>query len=111
MRDQIVLQNRAILPPDFEAVDFTEDFTPIATVSALIDTVSGKTYFDGVNTETDITHEIYIRFDATVTAETWIVFDNRRIDILDTEDLDERHTFMKLTCNDTGESVQAASEA
>lgn len=111
MRDEIVLQDRSITPPDFNAVDFTENFTPTDTVWAEINTVSGKTYFDDVNTEIDITHEILIRFDPAVTAETWILFDGRRIDILTTEDLDERHEYMLLTCNDTGESAQAASEA
>lgn len=111
MRDEIILQDRSITPPDFGATDFTENFISTPPSWALVNTVSGKTYFDDINTEIDITHEIYIRFDATVTAETWILFDGRRIDILTTEDLDERHIFMKLTCNDTGESARAASEA
>ena len=109
--EEIILQNRAITPPVFGAVDFTETFTATATVWAAIDTVAGKVFFDDVGTETPITHEIGIRFDATVTAETWIEFDSRRLDILNVEDLDERHEFMRLKCTDRGTVAKAASQA
>ena len=111
MRDLIVLQNRAIQPPDFYEVDFTEDFEDTGEVWALVNTVSGRTYFDGVNTETPITHEVFIRYDSTLTAETWIEFNNRRLDILSVENLDERNEFQKLVCNDRGLVKQAATQA
>lgn len=110
MEHQITLENRAIQPPVFGSVDFTEDFTGNPPVWALIETVSGKTFFDGVSTEIDVTHWIFIEFDVTVTAETWIKLeDGRRLDILNVEDLDERSDFMKLQCNDRG--AKTASQA
>ena len=101
----ITLENRAIQAPDFDTVDFDEEFTaPNPPISAMIQTVSGKTFFDGVSTEIDITHWIYINFDATVTAETWVKFeDGRRLDILRVENLDERSQYQLLHCTDRGD--------
>lgn len=100
----ITLENRAIQAPDFDTVDFDEEFTsPNPPVSAMMQTVNGKTFFDGVSTETDITDWIYIRFDVTVTAETWVKLDDgSRLDILRVEDLDRRSEFMLLHCTDRG---------
>lgn len=115
MRDVIILQNRNITPPLFNTVDLDEDFQPIDPGTperfAMIETVTGKTFFDGVGTETPITHIIYIRYDQLVTAETWIEFEDRRFDILAVEDFEERHTFMKLTCTDRGLLTKEASKA
>ena len=104
MEDEITLENRAIQAPEFDTVDFEEEFTaPNPAVWALIETVRGKTFFDGVSTEEDVTHWIYINFDATVTAETWVkLTDGRRLDILRVENLDERSDFQLLHCNDRG---------
>ena len=111
MEDEITLENRAIQAPEFDTVDFEESFTaPNPPVWALIETVRGKTFFDGVSTEQDVTHWIYINFDVTVTAETWVkLADGRRLDILRVEDLDERSDFMLLHCNDRG--AKEASKA
>jgi len=101
----ITLENRAIQAPVFDAVDFDEEFTaPNPPVFAMLQTVSGKTFFDGVSTEQDITDWIYIRFDVTVTAETWVKLgDGSRLDILRVENLDRRSEFMLLHCTDRGD--------
>ena len=112
MRDRITLQNRAIQPPVFGTPDFTEEFSATMTVFCTINTVTGKDFFDGVTVNgIPITHEILIRFDAAVTADTWIEFDGGRLNILKVEDLDERHKVQLLTCTDRGETEQAASQA
>lgn len=108
---RIILQNRALFAPVFNSVDFDETFTTAKEVWASIVTKSGKTYFDGVSEERLITHDIIIRYNAIVTAETWILYDGRRIDILDVEDLDEQKLFMKLLCNDHGLSINEATKA
>lgn len=109
MEDEITLENRAIQAPEFDTVDFDETFTaPNPAVWSLIETVRGKTFFDGVATEEDITHWVYINFDTTVTAETWIkMADGRRLDILRVENLDERSDFMLLHSIDRG-AVEAS---
>ena len=110
MRDKIVLNTRSITAPSFDTVDFDETFVATKTVWAGVETQTGKTFFDGVETETPISHIIYVRFDSTVTSETWITFKSRRIDILKVEDLDERGEFMKLTCSDKGLESREASK-
>lgn len=114
MKDPITLQNRDITPPLFNTVDFDEDFQPVDVlvpqVLSLVETVTGVTFFDGVNTETPVTHIIYIPYQEAVTAETWILFESRRIDILHVEDLDVRHEFMKLTCTERGLSNREATK-
>lgn len=105
LNQRITLQDRDIVPPIFGDADFTEDFTEDNDCWAAIQTVHGKTFFDGVNQrDVNLTHEIFIRYDATVTAETWILYDSRRFDIVSVEDLDEQHTFMRLMCVDKGTS-------
>ena len=109
---EIGLENRSISSPLFEAIDFTESFTPASTVWAGITTMSGNTFFDGVNTETLITHKVVVVYDETITAETWIVLDGtRRLDILDTQDVDEQKEFMLLVCTERGLVSRAASQA
>jgi SPP1 family predicted phage head-tail adaptor len=58
----------------------------------------GYSVFDGTNTEVDISHVFYIRFDDSVSSETWILFEDARYDIVTTEDLDMRHEWMRLNC-------------
>lgn len=111
LNKKITLQNRNITPPIFGSPDFDETFSNDVEVWARIITKEGKTFFDGINTDINITHEITIRYDATVTAETWILFESRRIDILRVVDINEDHQFMKLICNERGLSANRAAMA
>ncbi len=112
LKDRITLQDRNIQPPVFGSVDFDENFKTFGIAWALIKTVSGKTHFDGVSKETNITHEIHIVFDETVTDQTWIILEKgRRLDILEFENLDERSQFLKLICTDRGASSKPATAA
>lgn len=110
LTDLISIQNRNVTAPDFNSADFNADFSDEANVWAGINTVHGKTFFDGVSTEVNITHEILIHFDETVTSSSWVLFESRRFDILDTEDLDERHEYMILTCAETGKTSREGSK-
>lgn len=111
LNEEIVLQNRNLTAPAFQAVDFEEEFEDNGDAYAAIDTVTGKTFFDGVNTDSPVTHEIYIVFDTTVTAQSWVEFDSRRIDILKVENFEERNEFMLLTCVERGLISRAGSRA
>lgn len=101
LNKRITLQNRAIVPPIFGSSDFSESFDAGNDRWAAIKTVKGKTIFDGLNQrDREVTHEVFIRYDSTVTAETWISYNSRRFDIIDVEDFEERHEFMRLLCTD-----------
>ena len=103
---RITLQNRDIVPPLFGVTDFTHAFTADSGRWANIQTITGKTMFDGVNQkDVALTHEMFVRYDLRITAETWILYDGRRFDIVAVEDLEERHEWQRLLCIDKGKST------
>lgn len=106
----ITFQNRTITAP-FSGVDATEIFTDTDDVFAKLDTGRGQTIFDGTNEEQIITHTFTIRFISGITAETWVLFESQRLDIADVEDLEERHEFLMLRCNNRGTTANSANEA
>lgn len=105
----ILLQSRHIVAPVFDDVDFDEDFQDTSEVWAKIDTQIGKTVFDGVDTDINVTHKITIRFDPSVTTETWVEFASRKFDIMLTENLEERDEWLLLFCTvrGVGEAAKA----
>lgn len=112
LRDIIVIENRTITAPTaFNQVDYDETFTDSLTVNAAVNTVNGRTYFDGVSTETPITHVIGIRFIEGLTSEQWITLEGSRLDILRIENLNQRSLWMRLTCVDRGLISKDASKA
>jgi len=104
---EITLQDRDIAAPLFGTPDFGETFSGDQVVKALIKTIRGKTFFDGVATETPITHEMRIDYLAGVTAETWILFKGRRIDILSVANCCENDEILVLTCSERGTAEAA----
>jgi head-tail adaptor len=98
----ITLQNRSITAPVFGTADFDERFSGDIERKAIIKTVKGKTFFDGVSTERLITHEICMEYEAGITAETWILFNGRRIDVLAVANCCESDKRLILTCSDRG---------
>ena len=111
MKDQITLQDRDIKGITDIDVDFTEQFTEAAVVWSMIETVQGTTTFDASNTEIVITHKIYVRFDPTITSETWIELESRKFDIVTVTNLDERKEFQLLLCRERGSNVQPVNFA
>lgn len=109
LNELITLQDRVLTPGN---IDATEEFTESGVVYSKIDTIAGETVFDENNIGTDVTHHYTIRFIAGITAvKTWILFDNRRFDILTIQDLEERHEWLILRCADRGISTNPVSEA
>lgn len=104
----ITLQNRDIEPPLFGTSDFDETFSGDIDRTAIVRTIDGKTFFDGVSTDRLITHKFSIEFEAgvidddTVTAETWILFKGKRIDVLAVENCCEEDKVLILTCTNRG---------
>jgi SPP1 family predicted phage head-tail adaptor len=111
MRDRITFQNRSLEPPDHGLSDFDLAFSDDTERWAAVNTVTGKTLFDGVQGDVPVTHEILTRFDSTVTSETWVILSTgERIDILTADPLDERREFMLLKCRETGSSTTEAAK-
>ena len=111
MRERVKLHNRVMQVPEFGSSDFSEKFSGTKTVWANVRTVSGEAFFSGANVDVSLTHEIIIRFDDTVTSETWIEHDGNNLKIVSVEDLDERHEFLRLKCTERGDKDLGAAQA
>lgn len=111
LNKMVTLSERAIVEPGFGQTAFREDFSGAAReVWAKVRTVNGRTIFNGVDTDVAITHEITIRYDADVTSETWVqLADGTRLDVADTQNIEERNEYLVLLCNARG--TQEASKA
>ena len=70
LRHRVKLLPRAMREPGFEEVNFGLSFSGGFEAWAKIVTVVGSVLFDGVSTDVAITHEVYIRHNDDVTAET-----------------------------------------
>ena len=104
----VTLQNRAIQSPVFGNVDFDETFSNDTIVKALICTVTGSTIFDGVNTDTPITHKLTIAHLDGVNSETWVLLsDGRRLDVVRAENVNESNVCLVLHCNERGSGEAA----
>lgn len=102
MRNRIILHDSIIKAPLFGSVDFDEDFQGLEAWAA-IKSVSGKVLFDSVGVGQEVTHEVFIRYDYNVNAETYVqVDDGRRFKVLSVEDFEERHEYMRLLCTERG---------
>jgi SPP1 family predicted phage head-tail adaptor len=108
----VQLRSRAIQEPVFGSAEPSEDFGEPGTAWAMIKTTRGKTAFNTASQEVALTHEVFIRFDARVSSETWVELDDGRLlDIVRVQDLDERHEFQLLECAERGPRTTLAAQA
>lgn len=112
LRHLVTIHDRRLGEPAFGATEFTEEFDSGRKVWAAIKTVVGKTLFNAVAGDREVTHELRLRADPNVTSENWIELDDGTLlDILSTEDLDERGEWLVLLCAETGARSQPAARA
>lgn len=112
--DSIVrVYHRAQVPPVSGSVDAAFALAAVSgdgSVWARVETVSGRTVFDGVANDRRVTHTVAIRRLAGVTSESWVVLeDGTRLDVVLAETLDERGEFMVLLCDARGSEAKPAS--
>lgn len=111
---RVTVHRRRQVPPVFGSVDAAFEFTGVAgdgTVWAKVQTVTGKTIFDGVAREDRaVTHSVTIRTLAGVSAESWVLLaDGTRLDVVAVQNFDERGEFLELLCEAAGLSSRAAA--
>jgi SPP1 family predicted phage head-tail adaptor len=112
LRDYGQISSRQITTPTSGGVDFGEVFTvKEADAFMMIESKRGEKIFDDVDVEQEVTHHIYIRFLAGLTYEDWVIVEGNRYDILDVEDLDNRHEFQLLRCTNRGLATKPATNA
>ncbi len=109
----MTLQTRNIRGAVGGGVDFTEEFTTKLDFIGAIDTDNkGKAIFDGSGIEVEVTQIIYLEFPTVeVTVDDWVLYDNRRFDILAVENIGELNGILKLECNERGTANNLSSQA
>jgi len=102
LNKKVVIKSRVLTPSSTGSVDYTEVFTTVATVWALVKTsVKGNEVFDGTHLMVDkdiFTHEVYIRYRSGITQENWIEYNSEHYNILDITNINEDNTFLKIRC-------------
>lgn len=110
----VEIQTRS-LSSGFDDVE-TETFTTVTdgSVTAIICTPRGKTVFDGVDTEEDVTHEFQLAWPGfDVTTENWILFTakGKRYRVLMTKNCCETDERLIVSCTERGAVDRSAASA
>lgn len=102
---EVQVLEKSLVPPVAGSVDykieFDQDKSPV--VFASLSTPRGKVIFDNTGTGRDVTHVFGLYFNPDYTSENVVLFDGRFFDVLDVNDLDERHEWMVLSCAERGD--------
>ena len=109
----ITIQDRKIVPPiDIDDVDYTEEFEDDGEEACMVETINGQEVFDGTNVLIGVIDtRFYIRFRDDINAQSWILFEDERYNIIKTIDLDKRHLWLRLDCDSRGTVVKVVNEA
>lgn len=109
----LTLQNREIVPPlDIDDTDYKEDFVDDGDEMCMVETINGKEVFDDSNQLIGVIDtRFYIHFRDDITAETWVLFEGERYNILNVMDLDLRHDWLRLSCDSRGSDTVAVNQA
>lgn len=113
----ITVQNRSIQTPT-DTDDYTELFAAESVSSggmatgnvwAMIESTAGKTVFDTTGVERVVSHKITTRYLSGITAESWVLFNGNRYDVVSVENLDERDEFSVMRCVFRGVSTSSVN--
>lgn len=102
MRHRVYLHDRSISPPVFGSVDFDQLFVGNPRWAA-VKTFRGKTVFDGVSRDENVTHEVFMRYEEGITSESFLqLSDGQRLRVLAVENYEERGEYVVLMCTNRG---------
>lgn len=107
LKHKITLQSRNQTAP--HGVDYSHEFTDIASVWSAIKTRNGEEMFNEVNVSEPITHVFYIRFRGDVTEQVYVLYKNERYNIKNVININESNEFLQLNCNIKGSENKAGS--
>ncbi len=77
-----------------------ETWSGFAMAQASIEPVSGREYFAGQTTHSDVTHRVYTRFIPGVIPRMRIVYQSRIFEIISVINTRERNTELQLMCRE-----------
>ena len=100
LRHNITIQAKAEV--DDGIGGYTETWSTFATVAATISPVKGVEAMELKKLESEITHKIFIRHLAGVTAKMRILFGSRQFDIVGApRNADERNIYLEIMATET----------
>lgn len=119
LTEQIEIKLRSLTAPTGNSVDFSEAFTAVKTVWAMVKTTRGSEMFDGTNLTNAYTHEFYIRFlpdtvfgtSGRLSTQEWVKYKDRYYTIQDVENFEERSEWMIMRCAERGATSKAVNYA
>ena len=115
LRDRVRVQVRSLTPPVAGVTNFTEDFNEKDGIEvwAKVATVSGRTFFDGVNSvDISVSHEITIRFRSDIEAQNWLeLLNGTKLKIVNVENFEQRDEYLRLLCTERGHKTLGAAQA
>jgi|TARA_R110002096_G_scaffold157101_4_gene321896 head-tail adaptor len=96
--ERILLQDRSIVPPIYNSVDFTEAFANTA-IWAGINPIKGRFILDSTGREVQVTDEVIIRYRYDTTSEYFVQkSDGSRLSVMNVINVSESYEYMKLEC-------------
>lgn len=100
------------LAPAAGSVDPVRQFVTFKDVEKMaFDTKTGQTTFDEVNTERVFNVTAYMEYIPNVTAEMFILFQERRFKIISVEDIGKINGILALRLEETGSENKEASQS
>lgn len=77
-----------------------EGWQPYATVWAAVEPLRGREYLQTLETHSELTARIRIRYLAGITPNMRVLYNNRIFNIVAVIDVDERHRELQLMCSE-----------
>lgn len=95
---RMILQAPTIARADDGAETIT--WTTLATIWAGIRTLRGREYWQAQQVNSDVTHEVLIRYRARLSPRFRLIFEGRTLEILSIQNADEGRTDLILLCKE-----------
>ena len=87
----------------------------MASPWAAVETPNGRSKFLGVNINDATTHIFIVRYSSGTAslevANNFVLFDNRRMKILNTVNMNEDNLFIAIECTERGDDSKESTEA
>ena len=109
---RIKIQTTSITPNNAPNSLSTVGFVTIATVWAMIKTNTARQFIDGVNVESGLNTDFYIRYNSLIPLdkELWVEYNNILYKIVNTENIDKQDKTIRLRSVEKGDKTINANK-
>ena len=109
---EAIIQVVTTKSPSAGSVDVLRAFETFQVVEKMaMDTKTGQTTFDSVNSERVYNVTAYMEYIPNVTSEMFLLFQNRRFKIINVEDIGKINGVLSLRLEETGSDSKEASQS